>query len=322
MTSSRGATISTTGIVSCHEYSSMIASVAEICRTAQIHSIPPSSVNSDNVSTSAVTRATNTPRRSRDCVAIDSWWMCSNPRTRSAISASSEARTSRRAAVRPATNASRDQRERRAAEPEDELRAEPALEPVVEDLLHQDRNDEVADDGAERDDDREDETPAQLRAEPEPGDQDAPRAARCSGIGSSSRSGASTGASSITVALIARPARTRGSSRRSRAGTPSAARASRSPATGRPPGTARGRRAGSWTGGTRRRSAWSRAPAEGRPGSPPRSSGPRRSWRRPGSARGAAGPARGRAPRAAARRRRACARARRARCRSRSGARG
>ena len=107
MTSSRGATISTTGIVSCHEYSSMIASVAEICRTAQIHSIPPSSVNSDNVSTSAVTRATNTPRRSRDCVAIESWWMCSNPRTRSAISASSEARTSRRAAVRPATNATK-----------------------------------------------------------------------------------------------------------------------------------------------------------------------------------------------------------------------
>jgi hypothetical protein len=52
---------------------------------------------------------------------------------------------------------------------------------VVEDLLHQDRNDEVAHDGPERDDDREDETPAQLRAEPEPGDQDAPRAAEVLG---------------------------------------------------------------------------------------------------------------------------------------------
>ena len=71
-----------------------------------IHAIPPHSMNSCRASTSAVTRATNTPRFSSDCSAIDSAWMCRNVRTRRFLSAGSDAMTSRRPAVRAARNAS------------------------------------------------------------------------------------------------------------------------------------------------------------------------------------------------------------------------
>ena len=67
--------------------------------------MPPHSVNCCNESASAVTRATKTPRFSSLCSAIESRWMCANVRTRRFISASSEARTSRRPAARAARNA-------------------------------------------------------------------------------------------------------------------------------------------------------------------------------------------------------------------------
>ena len=54
---------------------------------------------------SAVTRATNTPRFSSDWSAIESAWMCENVCTRSCIIAFSAATTSRRPAIRAATNA-------------------------------------------------------------------------------------------------------------------------------------------------------------------------------------------------------------------------
>ena len=65
----------------------MIASAPTIWATETIHAIPPHSVNCESVSTSAVTRPTNTPRRSWDWTAIESWWMCANARTRSCASA-------------------------------------------------------------------------------------------------------------------------------------------------------------------------------------------------------------------------------------------
>ena len=70
-----------------------------------IHAMPPHSMNCCSASTSAVTRATNTPRFSSDWSAIDSEWMCANVRTRSPIIAFSAAVTSRRPAVRAAQNA-------------------------------------------------------------------------------------------------------------------------------------------------------------------------------------------------------------------------
>ena len=90
----------TTAIVSCQEYTSMSASAPNTSANEMIHAIPPHSVNCESVSTSAVTRATNTPRFSSVCSAIDRSWMCSNVRTRSAINACSDAFTSRRAARR------------------------------------------------------------------------------------------------------------------------------------------------------------------------------------------------------------------------------
>src|SRR3954471_262645 len=70
-----------------------------------IHAMPPHSMNCCSASMSAVTRATNTPRFSSDWSAIDSEWMCENVVTRSCIIAFSAATTSRRPAIRAATNA-------------------------------------------------------------------------------------------------------------------------------------------------------------------------------------------------------------------------
>src|SRR3954453_22244237 len=70
-----------------------------------IQAIPPHSMNCWSASTSAVTRATNTPRFSSDCSAIDSAWMCEKVFTRSCIIAFSAATTSRRPAIRAARNA-------------------------------------------------------------------------------------------------------------------------------------------------------------------------------------------------------------------------
>ena len=69
------------------------------------HAIPPYSVNCCSESASAVTRATNTPRFSSDCSAIESRWMWANVRTRRFNKASSDVRTSRLPAVRAARNA-------------------------------------------------------------------------------------------------------------------------------------------------------------------------------------------------------------------------
>ncbi len=68
--------------------------------------MPPHSMNCWSASTSAVTRATNTPRFSSDCSAIESAWMCRNVLIRRCFSAFSDAVTSRRPAARAARNAS------------------------------------------------------------------------------------------------------------------------------------------------------------------------------------------------------------------------
>ena len=94
----------------------MSASAPNTSANEMIHAIPPHSVNCESVSTSAVTRATNTPRFSSVCSAIDSSWMCSNVRTRSAISACSDAFTSRRAASAAREVGEDDQGERGAAQ--------------------------------------------------------------------------------------------------------------------------------------------------------------------------------------------------------------
>ena len=62
-------------------------------------------MNCWSASTSAVTRATKTPRFSSDCSAIDSAWMWRKVRTRRFRIASSAVATRRRPAARAAQNA-------------------------------------------------------------------------------------------------------------------------------------------------------------------------------------------------------------------------
>ncbi len=106
-------------------------------------------------STSAVTRATNTPRFSSDCSAIERRWMCANVRMRRPIIAPSAAWTRRRPArATPRTSAPPGRMPRRTR------RAyvhgtEPAVEAVVEHQLDQHGRGEVRDHDAERDDHRE-----------------------------------------------------------------------------------------------------------------------------------------------------------------------
>src|SRR5262245_51966852 len=70
-----------------------------------IHAIPPHSMNCWRASTSTVTRATNTPRFSSDCSALDSARMWETVRTRRPIIALPAAFTTRLSAARAATNA-------------------------------------------------------------------------------------------------------------------------------------------------------------------------------------------------------------------------
>ena len=83
----------------------MSARAPKACTKEMSHAMPPYSVNCCRESASAVTRATNTPRFSSLCSAIESLWMCANVRTRRFMRASSEARTRRRPAARAARNA-------------------------------------------------------------------------------------------------------------------------------------------------------------------------------------------------------------------------
>ena len=66
------------------------------------HDSAPHSMNRLIVSTSAVTLATNAPRRPAVCSAIESAWMCANARTRSEARLRSLARTIRRYVTRAA----------------------------------------------------------------------------------------------------------------------------------------------------------------------------------------------------------------------------
>ncbi len=247
--------------------------------------------------------------------------MCANVRTRRFISASSAARTRRRAGRARGHEREEHQDERGRADPVDVGRRGTRREPVVEDLLDQDRRDERGDRHPERHDHREPQARAELRALAHAAAQHRPGALQLLGDGE--------------VVVVARAPR----ARRSRSSLPplvgpddgGVARqrgeqllvAARCPRPCRPRGRSRGRRGGSWRGGRRPRSAWSCSSRRSAPrisasieGSTARG-GVVEDQRRAGAARSPA-----RARRAAARRPTACGRARPRPCRSPRAARG
>ena len=177
-------------------------------------------------------------------------WMCANVRTRRFASACSELTTSRRAGMRAGQVATMTSTNAAAHTPYTKRGTEPAVEAVVEDLLDEDRRDEVRDRHRERQQRREPQADAELRRLPEPAGEDGAGAGEL-------------GRDELVVVVErhrrvpahAAPARRRARSPRTAARWPAAPRACRWRRCGRRRAAARGRPAGSWSGGTRRRSS-------------------------------------------------------------------